>query len=346
MMIRWTLWIACLIGAIALAMPAALAGERRRPPGKGGARPAAKGGARPAAKGGARPAAKGGGRPGGAANARRPANRPPAKGAPRANQGGGEEGEEEEEPPGAFVLPDSDAVVLRDGTRVDGTIVCAGQAAVTILTPEGEKTFPREKIERTIKRTDARSPRKFMAEELDGHKYLIDLEGGLAPAPEPEPPKGPDIVPLPQQPAAAPAAAPAAPAGPAAAPARPRPRARAGPAAAVVAKPAPKPGPAPPARPKPRAKPAPAATAVAKPAPKAGPAAPTRAPRTPKALPAAPPRPAAPAAPAAKLPKITFPKDPAKLQALLQKLRRDGTLAQYLKDPKVLKAFREALQQK
>lgn len=134
-----------------------------------------------AAKGRARPtpAAKGGA---------------PGKGAPV-----------EKEPEGgqAFVLEDSDAVVLRDGTRINGTVLCAGAAAVTILVKEDgapvEKTIPREKIERVIKNTDAGFPRKYSTKALDGHKYLTEVQDegdpenllddgtGLGPAPAPRP---------------------------------------------------------------------------------------------------------------------------------------------------------------
>ncbi len=87
---------------------------------------------------------------------------------------------------GASVLEDSDAVILRDGTRINGTILCAGAAAVTILAKEGEgegeeaqaveTTIPREKIERIIKNADGSFPKKFATETRDGHKFLIESE--------------------------------------------------------------------------------------------------------------------------------------------------------------------------
>jgi hypothetical protein len=102
-------------------------------------------------------------------------------GAP-ARGGGGKGGDEEAEPGTVYVLEDHDKVILRDGTEIEGTVLCAGQAAVTLLTPEGERTIPREKIERVIKNTDGSFPRKFVAEEADGHKYLTEAppegEGG------------------------------------------------------------------------------------------------------------------------------------------------------------------------
>jgi hypothetical protein len=53
--------------------------------------------------------------------------------------------------------------------------------------------------------------------------------------------------------------------------------------------------------------------------------------------------PAAPKAPAVELPKVEFPKDPAAVRELIDNLRKDGTLTEYLKDPEFRKAFREAL---
>ncbi len=163
-----TLAVVALFG-LAVSGLAARAGERgeggdRRPGGRGGAvRPGggATGGGGRAGGGATRPGG-GGGRPGGG----------PA---------GGEEGEEEEG--FVYVLEDSDQVILRDGTRIAGTILCAGQAAVTILTPDGEKTIPREKVERVIKNTDGSFPRKYKAEETDGHKFLVE-------APPDPPPDG------------------------------------------------------------------------------------------------------------------------------------------------------------
>jgi len=173
--------------------------------------------------------------------AKTPAKTPAKAPAKRTPPGQGEpKGEEEGEEGAVFVLQDSDAVVLRDGTRIDGTILCAGQAAVTILTPEGERTIPREQIERIIKNSDAGFPKKFKAEELDGHKYLQDEEAaeGEAAGEEGGPP-GPKLVATPGvRPAPAPAPKPApkapAPAGPPAArpaapPAAPKPAAPAPP---------------------------------------------------------------------------------------------------------------------
>ena len=145
-------------------------------------------------------------------------------------RGGGGGGEEKEDGT-VYVLEDSDRVILRDGTEIKGTILCAGQAAVTILTPDGEETIPRERIERIVKNLDGSFPKKFKAEETDGHLFLVeappdpppgegDDEGGGAPKARPKAaPKA--------RPKAAPKAPakgkPAAPAGrtPAARPARP-----------------------------------------------------------------------------------------------------------------------------
>jgi len=145
-------------------------------------------------------------------------------GQPAAEPGEGEEGEKESGT--VYVLEDSDKVILRDGTEIKGTVLCAGQAAVTILTPDGEKTIPREKIERVIKNTDGSFPKKYKAEEADGHKYLVEAppdEPGDADegaAPRPRKPKG-----TPKgQPKARPRARPKAPAkgGPKARPGTPK----------------------------------------------------------------------------------------------------------------------------
>jgi len=177
----------------------------------------------------------------------------------------------------AFVLMDNDAVILRDGTRITGTILCAGQAAVTILTPDGEKTIAREKIERIIKNTKAGFPKKFKAEEQDGHKYLVE-----------EPAEGEE-------------------------------------------------GMGAPAKPGPAARPVPKGKAPAKATKPARPGAP------PKRRPGA--RPKQPRAPG-RLPKLNLPKDPAKLKALLDRLKRQGKLDQILKNPQALKMLREALKGK
>lgn len=142
-----------------------------------------------AARPGARPKGKARARPKGKAR----------KGAPAEEQAEGETGQ-------AYVLEDSDAVILRDGTRIKGTVLCAGAAAVTILIKDEdgkpqEKTIPREKIERVIKNADAGFPKKFATKKLDGHKYLVEAEpedmgdpenllddgGGGAPRPRPRP---------------------------------------------------------------------------------------------------------------------------------------------------------------
>ena len=181
----------------------------------------------PAAKGAVKAPNKGPAKPP-VARPQKPVKGGPAKGEPK-------EGEEESEEGSVFVLPDKDAVILRDGTRVDGTILCAGQAAVTILTADGEKTIQREQIERVIQNADAGVPEKFKAEELDGHKYLKKeevAEGDEAEAPPPKkavhpgpPPAKPPAV-LKAPPAAAPAQPPVA-AKPAAPPPVPQPPAAA-----------------------------------------------------------------------------------------------------------------------
>lgn len=215
----------------------------------------------------------------------------PTKGSPKAK---GPEGEEEGEEKGIFVLLDSDAVVLRDGTRINGTILAAGQTAVTILTHEGEKTIPRENIERIIKNADAETPRKFVPEELDGHKYLRDIEGALPPPPpKAQAPKGPDIVPI---------------------------QVAAAPPKAV------EPPPPPPKAPEPLPPVAPKAQPPVAPAPQ------------PKAPGEAPPG-------VKQLPPITFPKTQVEIHALIEKLRREGTLNDYLADPKFREGFREAVRE-
>ncbi|HPD15168.1 MAG TPA: hypothetical protein PLE19_09465 [Planctomycetota bacterium] len=247
----------------------------------------------PGAKGGA---AKGGAPKGAPAVAPKQAPKGTPKTAPKGALKGapgkakGAEGEEDEGGEGALVLLDTDAVVLRDGTRISGTILAAGQAAVTILTHQGEKTIPRETIERIVKNADAGLPTKFAAEEADGHKYLQDTQGAIpAPPKGAEEPKGPDIV----------SATPAAPAAPAA------PVAPAAPAA-----------------------PAPKAVAPVGPAP------------APKAV-EPPAKAEAPVKGA--LPAITFPKTQPELHALIEKLRKEGTLNDYLADPTFREGFRQAV---
>lgn len=280
---------ACILGlalSAALVLSAVLAaegeGRPRRPRGEQGGEPNKGGGQ----KGGGQ---KGGGQKGAPKAAPKAAPKGAAavaaKGGPKkppAKKGGGE-GEEEgdEGGEGAMVLEDSDAVVLRDGTRINGTILCAGQTAVTLLTPEGEKTFPREQIERIVQNADAGLPKKFTAEELDGHKYLKDAEGGAPVAAKTGEPKGPDIVPL-DAGTATPAAKGTAPAAPAA---------------------------------------------------------------PPPAAPVATVQPAAPAGPAKVLAPVTFPKTQPELHALIEKLRKDGTLNDYLADPKFRDGFREAVRE-
>jgi len=223
-----------------------------------------------------------------------------AKGEPKEDEEEGEEGS-------VFVLPDKDAVILRDGTRVNGTILCAGQAAVTILTAEGEKTISREQIERVIQNADAGVPEKFKAEELDGHKYLKKEDAEEPPPVKAGGPAAPPIATLGMPPGAPPQPAPAAEKGGAEAPA---------PAAAPKALP-----PAPPKAPPPVAPVQPPAALEP---------------------PAAGPLPQPPAA----LPTMTLPKDPAQLRAFIEQLRRDGKLDALLKDPRALEALRKALREK
>jgi len=278
----------------------ALAAERPQRPG-GGRRPQggpgrqAPGGARrgpdttrPQQPGGAqrrpgisRPGGQRPGTPRGPAGPTRPQQGPrrPPQQKPKGGQKEPEGEEEEEEGGTVLVLPDNDAVVLRDGTRIEGTILCAGAVAVTILTPEGEKTIPREKVERIVKNADAKSPEEHIPEELDGHKYLMGTGGVVALTP-PKKDEGPEIVPRPKPQPAPPQAAPPQP-KPAQPPAKARPA---------------------PAKPKPP---------VAKP---------------PKAL-----------------PKVQVPSDPEQLRALLRKLREEGTLGDYLRDPEFRKALRDAV---
>lgn len=257
-------------------------GRTQRPGGAGGQRP----GGRPQQPAGPQ-------RPGAPQRARQGPGRPPQQ-RPRGGPGQQEpEGEEEEQGGTVLVLTDSDAVILRDGTRINGTILCAGAVAVTILTPEGEKTIPREKVERLVKKADAKSPQEFTPEELDGHKYLMMGSGTLLTVPTTKKDEGPEIVP--QTPATAQPAKPVQPQPAAAArPAKPRPLAQ---------------------------------------------------PRTalPKAKAPAVRKPAAPKQAAEALPKLQVPQDPAKLTAFLRKLRQEGTLADYLRDPEFRKALREAV---
>ncbi|MBM4041143.1 MAG: hypothetical protein FJ290_21795 [Planctomycetes bacterium] len=214
-------------------------------------------------------------------------------------------------------------MVLRDGTRINGTILAAGQAAVTIMTYEGEKTIPREKIERVIQNADAGLPRKFAAEkdEAVGHKFLRDMEGAFPPPPKPpEPPRGPDIVPIEAPAPAAKAAEPVEPpAGPPVAP----------PPAKAVA---------------PIVPPVKAVPAVGPPVKEVAPVAPPAKAVAPVAPPAKVAQPAAPP-PKGALPPITFPKTQAELHVLIEKLRADGTLNDYLADPKFRDGFRAAVRE-
>jgi len=182
-----------------------------------------------------------------------------------------------------YVLQDTDAVILRDGTRIAGTILCAGQTAVTLLTPDGEKTIPREKIERVIKNSDAGFPKKFKAEKTDGHKFLVEAPPEEEGADDDE-------------------------------------------------------GNAPAQRPKRTSKPKRKATPKSK--------APAK--RTPKAKPGTPKLPKLPGG----LPKLPgglgglkFPKDPAKLKAMLQQLKKSGKLQAIMKDPRASQLLRKALKQ-
>jgi len=270
----------------------ALAAERPQRPGAG-RRPQARPGQQGPGGGQRRPGVSRPQRPGALppGTPRKPTTPRPARQGPgkrpqqpaRGGKGPQEPGSEEEEEQGGtvMVLPDNDAVVLRDGTRVEGTILCAGAVAVTILTPEGEKTIPREKVERIVKNADAKSPEEHTPEELDGHKYLMGT-GGVVTLTPPKKDEGPEIVPRPK----------------------------------------PKPQPAPPKAAAPRPRPA-------QPPPKAQPA---------------PAKPKAPVAkPAKPLPKVQVPSDPEQLRALLRKLRQEGTLGDYLRDPEFRKALREAV---
>ena len=260
-MTRLVLLASAVVLGLALCASAALPGEPTRKPRRDANKKPSK---RPDRKPGKRPP-----KPPAAGPVRKPAAKPGAEPGAESHEKGAEAGT-------VYVLQDTDAVILRDGTRISGTILCAGQAAVTLLTPDGEKTIPRAKIERVIKNTDAGFPKKFKAEETDGHKYLVEAP------PEDEVPadEGDD--------------------GPGGKPKR-----------------------------KPRAK------------PKATPKTKAPATRTPKARPQTPKLPNLPG----DLPNIQLPKDPAKLRALLQKLKKEGKLQALMKDPRASEMLRKALRQ-
>lgn len=91
----------------------------------------------------------------------------------------------------------TDRLTLTDGTKVEGSIVAVGNKAVIIITPEGEKTIAREKIER-IERNQlpTRPPRTFETEILDGRERVV-VTPGTDDEPKPEETQpGPKAIPL------------------------------------------------------------------------------------------------------------------------------------------------------
>jgi hypothetical protein len=253
-----------------------------------------------------RPARPGGGQPGGRPAGGKQAG--PARGGAPAAEGE----EEEEEEPTASVLRDNDAVILRDGSRIDGTVLCAGQVGVTILSAEGEKTIPRAQVERVVYKTDASHPETLPIEEEDGHKYVRDYSAAPAAKTE-EPPI--EIVP------------PAAPAAPAAT----------APTTVVPKVATPRPAPAKPATP---AIPRPAQPRPAQP----------RTPRPATPRPVQPNVPTPPNNPRIQLPEnlggMVLPDNPADMKTLIKKLKQEGKLDQVLNDPKLRKAILDALRKK
>ena len=101
---------------------------------------------------------------------------PPPDGDPGAEPA--EEPEKTEPPPGGMVTLNTrkDQVTLTDGKVVEGSIVAAGRRAIVIVTAEGEKTIPRDKvqrIERAPTRVDALRHHLFETLVVDGHEHII-----------------------------------------------------------------------------------------------------------------------------------------------------------------------------
>ncbi len=68
-----------------------------------------------------------------------------------------------------------DRVTLTDGTVLEGMIVAAGARAIVIVTPEGEKTVPKdnvERVERGVAGADALTLRTFEMEVVDGRERV------------------------------------------------------------------------------------------------------------------------------------------------------------------------------
>jgi len=86
----------------------------------------------------------------------------------------GEAGEEAiEDTSFVRVLLDSDVVYLRDGSKLDCTVIMSAAKAVIVLTDDGEQMIPSEDIERIVRAKDHVTPTILPVRQADGFKFIV-----------------------------------------------------------------------------------------------------------------------------------------------------------------------------
>jgi|GEM_PF-6307250 len=94
-----------------------------------------------------------------------------------------------------MLLMDSDTILLKDGTEVNGTVILIAEKKVIILTEEGEELIDRENIEEIVQRKDYSrdEPVTLPVREIDGFQFIVmePIEGEPADAAGPVPEERP-----------------------------------------------------------------------------------------------------------------------------------------------------------
>jgi len=131
------------------------------------------------------------------------------------NEGPGEVpggGEPEKKEATVRVFLDADTIYLRDGTKLEGTVILMAQKTAVILTEKGEEMVPRDTIEKMVLGKDKDKATTLPIRSQDGFKFIVmepiedePVEGGDAGAAAPGPGADPA---KPAAPPAPPAAAP------------------------------------------------------------------------------------------------------------------------------------------
>jgi len=71
------------------------------------------------------------------------------------------------------VLLDSDVVYLRDGSKLDCTVIMVAAKAAIVLTEDGEQIIPSENIERIVHAKDHATATILPVRSMDGYKFIV-----------------------------------------------------------------------------------------------------------------------------------------------------------------------------